>query len=56
MSDHQQQDPPIFKKLSPKTQGLLRANNRLKAQTELNMATEQTYVDRHPLNGYWRCN
>ena len=45
MSDQHPQDPSIFKKLSPKTQGLLRANIQHKVQSELNMATEQTYVD-----------
>jgi len=45
MSDQEQQDPSIFKKLSPKTQGILRANLHQQSQSKVNMATEQTYVD-----------
>jgi hypothetical protein len=46
MSEEHQQDPPIFKRLSPKTQGLLRASAKQKEETTTaNMSTEQTYVD-----------
>jgi nucleoside-diphosphate kinase len=47
MSEHQQlQDPPIYKHLSPKTQGFLRASaNYREEQARLNdntMSDEQT--------------
>jgi nucleoside-diphosphate kinase len=50
MTDQQHtKDPEIFKHLSPKTQGFLRASaNYRNEQARLNdhtMATEQTYVD-----------
>jgi hypothetical protein len=42
-------DPPIYKHLSPKTQGFLRASaNQRNERARLNddtMSTEQTYVD-----------
>lgn len=44
-----QQNPPIYKHLSPKTQGLLRASASHRQEAaklhEANMSTEQTYVD-----------
>jgi nucleoside-diphosphate kinase len=48
MADEQQQhDPPVYKFLSPKTQGFLRASNKqreeqAKAAEDTNMSTEQT--------------
>ncbi len=41
-----QEDPPIYKHLSPKTQGLLRQIQRHREEDarDHNMASEQTYV------------
>jgi len=48
MSDQQHQDPAIYKHLSPKTQGFLRASaNHREEQARLNdntMSTEQTFI------------
>jgi len=42
-----QEDPPIFKLLNPKTQGLLRQIQRGREEDaqKHNMASEQTYVE-----------
>lgn len=52
-----QEDPPIFKHLSPKTQGLLRQIQRGREEDaqKHNMASEQTYVQLSNHSWYrWR--